>query len=231
MAFLNATDWHQIRTIFLDMDGTLLDLHFDNHFWLEHVPKRYAEARGIPLAEARRVLKEQYRAIEGTLDWYCLDHWSDVLELDIVMLKQEVDHLIRVHPHVNAFLKQSRLAGKRLVLLTNAHRKSLRLKMDKTRLSGCFDAIISAHDIGVAKEDPVFWDRLVRVEYYEREHTLFIDDSPAVLRSARRARIRWLLAVLRPDSRLPIRCSDEFPAIIDFSELQATLAESMQLPD
>ncbi|HBT55971.1 MAG TPA: haloacid dehalogenase, partial [Pseudomonas sp.] len=31
-------NWNAIDTVLLDMDGTLLDLHFDNHFWLEHMP-------------------------------------------------------------------------------------------------------------------------------------------------------------------------------------------------
>ncbi|MCP4043692.1 MAG: haloacid dehalogenase, partial [Gammaproteobacteria bacterium] len=33
-------NWNSIHTVLLDMDGTLLDLHFDNQFWLEHVPLR-----------------------------------------------------------------------------------------------------------------------------------------------------------------------------------------------
>ncbi len=219
MAHIDTHDWDQIDTIFLDMDGTLLDLHFDNYFWMEHVPERYAEARGIPLEQARKALAEQYRAIEGTLNWYCLDYWSEALGLDIAMLKEEVDHLIQVHPHVIDFLARARRVGKRLVLLTNAHRKSLRLKMEKTRLAGYFDAIISAHDIGLPKEDVRFWDRLGAVEPFDRQRTLFADDSLSVLRSAKRAKFRWLLVILKPDSRLPVREKDEFQAVKDFSEV------------
>ena len=40
-------DWENIETVLLDMDGTLLDLHFDNHFWLQHVPVCYAEKHGL----------------------------------------------------------------------------------------------------------------------------------------------------------------------------------------
>ncbi len=223
MAYLHTTDWDQIETILLDMDGTLLDLHFDNHFWLEHVPKRYAEARGISLDEAKRLLRAQYQAIEGTLDWYCIDHWSEALGLDIAALKQEVEHLIQVHPHVRDFLARARSLGKRLVLLTNAHQKSLDLKMEKTRLAGCFDAIISAHSLGLPKEAPAFWKRLEAIEPFRREYTLFVDDSVAVLRSARRAGIRWLLAVTSPDSKQAERTHEEFRSIRDFSELLAEM--------
>ena len=46
-------DWNQIDTVLLDMDGIDLDLRFDNHFWLEYVPQRYAETQGLELAVAK----------------------------------------------------------------------------------------------------------------------------------------------------------------------------------
>jgi len=77
-------DWKGIRTVFVDMDGTLLDLHFDNHFWHEHVPLRYGERHGLSTEAARGQLLPRFRAMEGSLQWYCLDHWSRELELDIL---------------------------------------------------------------------------------------------------------------------------------------------------
>ncbi|MET0106661.1 MAG: GMP/IMP nucleotidase [Sedimenticola sp.] len=217
-------DWNQIDSVFLDMDGTLLDLHFDNHFWLEHVPVRYAEARAIPLEQAKRQLMELYKSIEGTLEWYCVDHWSCKLGLDIALLKEEVDHLIAVHPHVVDFLDAMKQGGKRVVLVTNAHQKSLDLKLNRTQLGGHFDNVICAHDLGLPKEDVGFWDRLQVVEPFSKESTLFVDDSPSVLASARNYGIRWLLAVLRPDTKSPPREAGDFYAIHDFSEILPTSA-------
>jgi 5'-nucleotidase len=212
-------EWQQISGVFLDMDGTLLDLHFDNHFWLEHVPRRFAESRGLSLEAARRELSGRYREVEGTIQWYCVDYWSRELGLDIALLKREVDHLIAVHPHVLEFLERLRDSGRRRVLVTNAHQKALRLKLERTRLGGHFDALICAHDLGVPKEDPRFWGRLREVEPFDPRHTLFVDDSPAVLRSARDYGFRWLLAVAQPDTRGPVRQIDGFSAIRDFSEI------------
>jgi putative hydrolase of the HAD superfamily len=216
---MELIDWSAVDSVLLDMDGTLLDLHFDNHFWLEHVPKRYAEARHLPLEQAKAELLTRYGDAQGTLEWYCIDHWSQQLELDIALLKEEVSHLIAVHPHVLDFLQGLKRHGKRLALVTNAHQKSLKLKMEKTQLAGHFDNIISAHDLGLAKEDPAFWDRLQRVEPFDPQRSLFVDDSLSVLRSARAYGIRWLLAILAPDSKGPVRQVEEFPAIRDFAGL------------
>lgn len=212
-------NWREIDTVLLDMDGTLLDLHFDNHFWLEYVPRRYAEARGLSLEEARQELLGRYNDIQGTLEWYCVDHWSRELELDIALLKEEISHLIAVHPHVADFLEGLRGAGKRVVLVTNAHQKSLRLKMEKTQLQGHFDNIVCAHDLGHAKEEQAFWHKLQELEPFDPQRSLFVDDSLSMLRSARHYGIRWLLAVLRPDSKQPAREPQEFPAVQDFSEV------------
>ncbi len=212
-------DWREIDSVFLDMDGTLLDLHFDSHFWLEHVPKRYAEARVITLEQSKHELYARYRDIEGTLQWYSVDHWSTELGLDIALLKQEVDHLIAVHPHVVEFLDAMRRLGKRTLLVTNAHQKSLKLKLDRTKLGGHLDGVVCSHDLGHPKEAPEFWDELQRVEPFQKERTLFVDDSIAVLRSAERYGIGWLLMILRPDTKGPLKDAEHFPAIHDFSEV------------
>jgi putative hydrolase of the HAD superfamily len=212
-------NWSQIDTVLLDMDGTLLDLHFDNHFWLEFVPARYAARRGITLDDARAECMARYERHLGTLSWYSVDHWTQELDLDIALLKEEVDHLIAVLPHVTDFLDLLGEAGKRRVLVTNAHQKSLALKMDRTQLHHRLDGLICSHDIGLAKESPGFWPRLCEREPFEPARTLFVDDSLSVLRAARGYGIRWLLAIRYPDRRQPVRDIDEFPAIKEFDEL------------
>ena len=214
-----ALPWERIATVLLDMDGTLLDLRYDNHFWLEHVPLRYAELRGLALEEARTELLGRYRRAEGTLDWYCVDYWSRELGLDIPQLKEEVEHLIAVHPHVIGFLGAVRVPPRRTLLVTNAHGASIDLKFRRTPLAAHFDRVVSAHELGVPKEDPDFWRRLAAVEPFAPGQTLLVDDSLAVLRSAREYGIAELLAVRRPDSTQPERAGSEFAAIDDFRQI------------
>jgi putative hydrolase of the HAD superfamily len=214
-----ALDWTQIETVLLDMDGTLLDLHYDNHFWLEHVPRRYAEKYGLGTEQARIELMRRYKRVEGTLDWYCVDYWTRELGLDIPLLKQEVEHLIAVHPHVLDFLHALRGAHKRVLLVTNAHGKALDLKFRRTRLGGHFDAVVCAHDLRLPKEHPGFWHKLEAVHPFDKNRALLVDDSLPVLRSAQAHGIARLLAVYKPDSRLPEKDVGEFPAIRSFREI------------
>jgi putative hydrolase of the HAD superfamily len=223
-------DWQSIDTVLLDMDGTLLDLHFDNHFWLEYVPQRYALARGMSEAAAKQELLARYGDIQGTLEWYCVDHWTRQLGLDIALLKQEVKHLIAVHPHVTDFLDLLGRAGKRRVLVTNAHQKSLGLKMRRTRLADRLDQIVCAHDLGLPKEDPGFWPRLRECAAFEPARTLFVDDSLAVLRSAQEYGIEQLLTILLPDSQQAERRVDEFVAVRDFEDLLPALRAYTRSP-
>ncbi|WP_126452319.1 GMP/IMP nucleotidase [Sulfuriflexus mobilis] len=215
-------DWNAINTVFLDMDGTLLDLNFDNHFWQEHVPLRYAEYHGLDIDRSKEELFPRFRAAEGTMEWYCVDYWSQELGLDIAELKREVEHLIAIHPYVIDFLDAVRAVDKRVVLVTNAHAKSLDLKMKRTRLGGHFDSIICAHDLGMPKEHREFWQSLQSRESFEPAHTLLIDDSLPVLRSAMAYGITHLLAIHKPDTQAPNKDVGEFNAIYSFNDIMPT---------
>ena len=212
-------DWDNIEIVLLDMDGTLLDLHFDNHFWQEVIPRRYAEDRGLDVTTAKRLLTPIFRRNEGSLNWYCVDFWTRELNIDIATLKREVAHLIAVHPNVFVFLDALRTSGKRSILVTNAHPKSLALKLEHTRLGKFLDAIVNAHDIGHPKEEPAFWARLQEQQSFTPVKTLLIDDNLAALRAAREFGIGHLLAVRRPDSKRPPRVTAEFPALQDFRDI------------
>ena len=210
-AMLEHTD-----TVLLDMDGALLDLHYDNHFWLCHLPQRFAEARGLPLETARQQLQGRYTALAGTLAWYSVDYWQNELQLDIMRLKEEVAHLIAVHAGVSDFLSALRAMGKRLVLATNAHHKSVTLKMARTGLEAHFDAIITSHSLGFAKEEQGFWRALQALEKFAPQRTMLLDDSLPVLNAARQFGIGQLLCVRRPDSQQPAKDTTPYAAIDSF---------------
>jgi putative hydrolase of the HAD superfamily len=218
-ALLSAEHWAQIDTVLLDLDGTLLDLAFDSHFWRERVPAAWALARAMDLEQARAELAPRFRACEGTLDWYCIDYWSRELELDIAALKRAEAHRIAWLPGAREFLARVRRLGKRLVLLTNAHPTTLAIKDARTAVISHFDADFSSHRFGAPKEDARFWRELAQVEQFDAARSLFVDDSLPVLRAARAAGIGMIYAVRCPDSSVAPRTHDEFPAVDTVAEL------------
>ena len=100
--------WEAIDTVLLDMDGTLLDLRFDNYFWLEFLPERYAERHQLTLEKARTVLRSMLLSKQGTLDWYCTDFWTRELSLDIAGMKREIREHVRFLPGADGW---STMAG------------------------------------------------------------------------------------------------------------------------
>jgi putative hydrolase of the HAD superfamily len=213
-------DWSRIDVVCLDMDGTVLDLHFDNLFWLDVLPRRWGEARGLDYDAAMAELKPRFDAKRGTLDWYCVDHWSDELGLDIPALKQELRAEIRYLDGAAEFLDLLRGTGKRLLLTTNAHPISLGVKDAHTRLSRHFDELVSSHEFGCPKESPEFWRRLHRSHDVDVRRTLFVDDSAAVLHAALAAGVAWIYQVLQPDStRPPHAALEDVPGILRLADL------------
>lgn len=216
---MSPPDWQKIDTVLLDMDGTLLDLHFDTYFWMTYVPQCYAKLQGISEAEALAKLNKSFIGLRGTLDWYCLDYWSELTGLDIIKLKHDVAHKIAIRPQTLEFLEQLRHLNKRAVIVTNAHRDSVNLKMTRTGLNKHVDRIISSHDYRQPKETPEFWSALQQDEPFDKTRTLFIDDSQAVLESAARWGIEWLVSINNPDSQMPPQPSNGFFGINEFSQI------------
>ena len=212
-------EWERIETVLLDMDGTLLDLHFDNYFWQEYLPMRYAELKGLEPVAARQHILTQTSEIRGSLNWYSTDYWSEMLQIDIVELKHEVSHKVAIRPFCIDFLDALRVAGKDIVMVTNAHHDSLALKMDKTQLAHKFDRLITVHEFSLPKEDPNCWQEVHKRHPFRGERTLLIDDNLHALESAREYGIDHLLAITQPDSQEPRRHIDHFDAIHSFDEI------------
>lgn len=182
--------WHAIETVLLDMDGTLLDLYFDWRFWWEYLPQQYAKHHQLPLETAQKKVREAISAQQGTLNWYCTDYWSEVFELPVATLKHDLKHMIQPHPRVETFLSRLKLRGKRLALVTNAHRDSLAL-----------------------------WRAIAQDFPYNPAHTLLIDDNLKALESAKAHGIRYLLAASHVSPHMPPVKTEHFPTFSRFEEI------------
>lgn len=207
------------ETLMLDMDGTLLDLAFDNYVWRDLVPRRYAAAKGMSLEDAKDQLFEQYRSVQGDLEWYCLDHWCDRLQIDVMQLHHDVNHRIGYLPGALDFLRSVHEQDLRVLLVTNSHPDTLALKDAVTGLSDYFDGVISSHNYGHAKESQSFWHALKEDVDFDVETTLFVDDSQPVLQSAADYGVKMLVTVTRPDTGRPVQEGSEFRGVEGVADL------------
>ncbi|WP_026957586.1 GMP/IMP nucleotidase [Aliagarivorans taiwanensis] len=222
-------DWNTIDTVLLDMDGTLLDLHYDDYFWQQHLPRRYAEVNQISEQQAQQALYADYQQNLGKLTWYCLDHWREHTGLDIMQLKREVQEKIAWREHAEAFLVALKQAGKQRVLVTNCHPDGLALKLERTNLGEHLDAIYSTHQFQLPKEELELWHQLQRHHHFEPARSLFIDDNQALLDVAAQFGIAHRVAILNPDSKrpaLPADTASRHIGIDDYRELMVGLYQS-----
>ncbi len=212
--------WSEVKHVLLDMDGTLLDRYFDDYFWEHLVPEKYAEKYNITFGRAKEELLRKYKVHEGTLNWTDIDFWSRELDLDIPALKEQIRHLIEVHPHVEDFLRELKSADKKVILATNAHYKTLKIKLRKTEIGGYFDKVITSSEIGCPKEDIEFWKRTEKILRFDREKTVFIDDVMENLEAAREFGIRYIVLKTMASSKdKEAGDNGNFLAVGDFREL------------
>ena len=211
----------EIDCVLLDLDGTLLDKYFDDYFWEHLVPEKYAEKFNVTFGTAKKELLEKYKAHEGTLNWTDLDFWSGELGLDIPAMKEQIKHLIEVHPHVVEFLQMLRSAGKKIYLVTNAHYKAIEIKFRKTGIGGYFDHVLPSYEVGAAKENLEFWEKAQKRLGFQNGRTAFIDDTAAVLRTAQEFGIKYVYLKEKAASKTVTKKEKErhdFQVVTDFKE-------------
>ena len=212
-------DWQTIDDVLLDMDGTLLDLHYDATFWLKTVHSIVASFTGESENEIRDRFQKELKRHEGTLAWYCTDRWAEFFGIDLIEAKRQLAHLIRYRPHAKQFLEALRPLPLRTIIATNAHPDVIQLKLDVVPLSTLVDGIVTSHQYGVAKEHPNFWTALFDEYSIDPNRAIFMDDSPRVLDAADRAGVREIVEIRHPNLSEPPRTTwkqgiDDFDALL-----------------
>lgn len=220
-------DWHDIDTVLLDMDGTLLDLEFDSYFWLTLVPQALSEQRAIPFDDASKIIHQEYLAVQHTMNWYCFDYWSERLGLDIYQMTSEVGNRARLREDTQPFLQALRDAGQRTILLTNAHPHSLAV-IEHTGLDRHLDLLLSTHTFGYPKEDQRLWQAVQQQTGFDPQRTLFVDDGEPILDAASKFGIRYCLGVQNPDSSMASKTFQRYPSMSDYRQLIPALERREQ---
>ncbi|MEQ1655403.1 MAG: HAD family hydrolase [Nitrospira sp.] len=206
-------NWAEIDDVLLDMDGTLLDRHFDNFFFEEELPRRYAALQGLPFEESRDRLMAMYRSVEGELAWTDLHYWTERVGIDVVAMHRELDHLIGFLPGAEPFLMEVRRRGKRITILTNAHASGVEVKTAKTGLDRYVDRIVDAAEVGYLKMRSEYWPTCQKLVGFDPARALFVDDDEGCLHAAQRFGLARIIHSAKSSSQLPPEASSTFTSI------------------
>ncbi|MGQ0810945.1 MAG: HAD family hydrolase [Nitrospiraceae bacterium] len=213
-------DWNQIDDVLLDMDGTLLDRHFDNFFFEEELPRRYAARHSLTFEEARGHLLAMYRSVERELDWTDLHYWTRRIGIDVIAMTKELDHMIQFLPDAEDFLSSLRNMGKRITILTNAHQSGMAIKVAKTGVDGHVDRIVTAFEVGYLKMRHEYWPGCQRLLGFDPKRSLYVDDDEGCLAAAEQFGVGHIFhrstssSHLRPEPSSRFRSIDSLLALI-----------------
>ena len=167
-----------IECLLIDMDGVILDNAYDNDFWQNQIPEVIADNKGIAFDDAKRLAIQIFNYKKNTKDWYDVDYWSNMLSIDIEAQKRSEKSFSRISLYDGVIDTLSVLKNKtKMILITNAHRKTLNIKLEKYNLTPYFDEMVCAHELNYVKEDIQLWYMLRSKYRLDYEKTLLVEDT------------------------------------------------------
>ena len=167
-----------IECLLIDMDGVILDNAYDNDFWQNQIPEVIADNKGIAFDDAKRLAIQIFNYKKNTKDWYDVDYWSNMLNIDIEAQKRSEKSFSRISLYDGVIDTLSVLKNKtKTILITNAHRKTLNIKLEKYNLTPYFDEMVCAHELNYVKEDIQLWYMLRSKYRLDYEKTLLVEDT------------------------------------------------------
>ena len=167
-----------IECLLIDMDGVILDNAYDNDFWQNQIPEVIADSKGIAFDDAKRLAIQIFNYKKNTKDWYDVDYWSNMLDIDIEAQKRSEKSFSRISLYDGVIDTLNVLKNKtKMILITNAHRKTLNIKLEKYNLTPYFDEMVCAHELHYVKEDIQLWYMLRSKYRLDYEKTLLVEDT------------------------------------------------------
>ena len=197
MVKLNST-----TAILSDLDGVILNLDYDIKFWESWLPEHVANQSNQNLEEIKIKIQAEIDTQRGTLNFYDLNYWDDLLNVDCM-------EIIREQEEKCSFLEGSYKALQRLstlknpkYILTNGDPRIQEYKAETQNFLEFFNSIFYSMHVGYPKESKEFWALARHNLNLDFEDTIFIDDDLKVVTAAAKAGIKQVAWITPGKNRI-----------------------------
>ena len=210
MVKLNST-----TAILSDLDGVILDLAYDKKFWELWLPEQVTRQTNKSIEEAKAEIMTEIDIQRGTLNFYDLNYWDDLLNVDCMQIFQEKEERCSyLAGSYEALQRLSTLKNPKYIL-TNGDPRIQEYKAETQNFLEFFDSIFYSMHAGYPKESKEFWALARHNLNLEFEDAIFIDDDLKVVTAAAKAGIKQVAWITQGKNRILQNRVETFASLAD----------------
>ena len=98
-----------LRIISFDVDGTLVDLEYNDLIWFKEIPELVAKKKKISFEKSLKYVHEEYAKLgEHNLNWYDINYWISYFGIEISPDKifEKYEPQVKIYPEVIPLLEE-----------------------------------------------------------------------------------------------------------------------------
>lgn len=161
-----------------DMQGSLTESAFSDHFWRELLPREYARLKGLSLAKAKQELGAQFTAMDQYDPlYYDAEYWIRHCECDRTL--REILDASEVRPTMmpGAMEALERIGAEYPMIILSATTHSF-IDVELGALKNKFERVFSSFDdFGLAGKPPEVYEKVARLMGAEPGRCLHVGDD------------------------------------------------------
>ncbi len=123
----------ELKIISFDVDGTLVDLEYNDLIWFKEIPELVAKKKKISFERSLKYVYEEYTKLgEHNLNWYDINYWVTYFGLKVSPKKilEKYESQVKIFPEIIPLLEELK-KNFILIVITAMPREFLIPKMKK----------------------------------------------------------------------------------------------------
>jgi len=122
-----------LKIISFDVDGTLIDLEYNDLIWFKEIPELIAKKKRISFEKSLKYVGEEYNKLgEHNLNWYDINYWVTYFGIKVSPknILEKYESQVKIFPEVISLLEELK-KNFILIVITSMPREFLIPKMKK----------------------------------------------------------------------------------------------------